>query len=201
MDVSQKLLKELSELNPIRELGEELVGPLYDKLCKDKEFAIRCLANEDYRVRMAAITACLHVWKFVRDESFLAACRSMATEDSHENARTHAINALGEAFRETKDGSWSEFLANIALETKNSSNVRFQAYWALREVQLGVHGDDLHQMLFGILKRVYDTHSLPLNVYEIEKRRLLEEQGLPDTAWDSADQIDLSFVRQYASGS
>jgi len=115
--------------------------------------------------------------------------------DPDARVRNVAIDSLGAAYRDTKDPDVSHLLADIVLRADLSKDLRLVAYWALREVQLGVTSEDLVKKGVRFAKLAYERPGgggVPVQV----KRTLLRNGRLPESVWDSAGEIDFDFVKR-----
>ena len=180
------------------EVCKELAGSLYDKLVQSKENAMAHLFDADHNVRKAAFYICDSVWKCSADIDFVNACRIIGVTDPDESVRVHAIGSYGKALQSSQDPAASQFLADLVKDRRISSGVREAAYWALREIQLGLTEEDNVTQLASLLKIALSKMSMNMTEEQV-KTTLLSHGRYPESIWDSADKIDWSFVEKYAS--
>lgn len=180
------------------EVWKDLAGPLYDELVQDKAFAFEHLVNPNGNIRIAAINIYGSLWNGSTDPAFVNACRQIAATDPDNSVRAHAISAFGQALRSSHDAVASRFLADVAKDCNSSEAVRIAAYWALREIQLGLTEEELIMRMIPLMKEA--LRRLPIGMTEQEvKHTILGAGRFPETLWHSADQIDWDFVDRYAS--
>jgi hypothetical protein len=185
-------------MNITQAVWKDFAGTLYDDLVRSKESCLKHLSNPDSNVRIAAIHVCDSHWNCSADATFLDACRKLATTDPHDAVRAHAIASLGKAMRSSQDFSTSRFLADLVKNPDSSEDVRKEAYWALREVQLGLTEEDAVKRTIALLRLAY--HELPIHGTEEDMRKVILGSGrYPQIDWDSVDQIDWDFVNRFAS--
>lgn len=179
------------------EILKELAGPHFGRLAHRKDVAMAYLNDEDPNVRIAAIRLCDRIWNCSDDPHFLDACRTIAAADPVVSVCVHAIDTLGRAFRATKNPGLSTYLVSIVKDDTRPDRVRKAAYFALREVQIGL--TEMEMVIRQIATTKSALRELPTAVNEERaKRALLCGGRLPEDLWDSADQIDWSFVDTFA---
>jgi hypothetical protein len=187
--------------DPRYQTPEELAGVHFSKLMQSKEAAMEFLSAEDYKLRLAAILVCESTWKCSAEPRVIAACRDIVVSDANDSFRICAIGGLGRALSGSKSINTSTLLANIILDSKNSNNLRINAYWSLREVQFGlsdISSDNVLKSLFGSVKAV--LHDLPDKFSENQVKSTLLAQGrIPEELWNTAEDIDWDFVAQFAT--
>src|SRR5262245_14773018 len=177
---------------------KDLAGPLYDELIESKAKAMARLLDPASSIRIAAINICDVVWHCLGEPVFVNTCRTIAAADPDDSVRVHAIGAFGRALRSSQDHPSSQFLANLVRNKESSEEVRMAAYWALREVQLGLTDEDCTGRSISLIKLA--SRRLQKGITpEQHKRLLLGGAGFPKAGWDSVDQIDWDFVDRYAS--
>ncbi len=180
------------------EVWRGLAGPLYDALVENREAAFLHIFNTDWKVRIAAIHVCQSAWQGSADRRFVDACRQLAGNDPNDLVRQVAIHSFGEALRSSKDVSACRFLAAIVNSALNSEQVRRAAYFALREVHLGLTEEDFVRSNAALMKEA--LHELPLGMSEEEVKRVVLCGGrFPGNVWDTAEKIDWDFVEQFAN--
>ena len=181
------------------DVWKDLAGSRYPDLVRTKEAALAHLFDSDSNVRIAAINICDSLWKCSADREFIAVCRKIADTDVDDSVRIHAASMLGKALRATKDSSASQFLAKIVKSDGSSTDLRRAAYWALREVQLGLIEEDNVKRSMSLIKLV--LHKQPIGMSEEQVNHSLFGSGhFSDIDWNAVDQIDWGFVNQYAAG-
>jgi hypothetical protein len=193
--IYDELEKQMSDAN---EVWKDLAGPAYLDMVRSKEAAFEHLFNPDSNVRIAAINICASRWECSGDAEFVNACRTLAAVDIDTSVRAHAISALGEAFRETRDSSISQFLADTITLHKKADELGTAAYWALREVQVGLTEEDLIKRSIAFMKDVIRkarVHGIESQVRDL----LVHPANLKEELWNSAEQIDWDFVDRYSS--
>ena len=180
------------------ETWRELAGPLYDELIRSKEAALSRLFAPERDVRIAAIHICQSTWQCSTDSRFLDSCRRLANTDPDDLVREHAASSLGMALCASQDRSTSQFLAALAKNGVTPQHVRMAAYWALREVQLGLTEEDLVRRSAALMKIA--MRRLPTGISEEDaKRTALCDGRFADGVWDTAEQIDWNFVDKFLS--
>lgn len=179
---------------------KELAGPHYEEMMRSKESALEYLSSPDYRVRIAAILVCQSTWNCGADSRVVEACRNTAASDADDHFRITAISLLGMALSSTKTPDASRFVANLVMASASSIDVRRTAYWALREIQFGIEDVDFDTFVKGTICTIKSIlHAYPGRFSEDDVRRAVTPQpGFPEDFWDSADEIDWDFVRQFA---
>lgn len=178
------------------QVWKELAGPHYGELILSKKAALAHLFSADRNVRIASIHICDQVWECSSDTEFVNACQRIAATDADDSVRVHAIEAFGRAFQSSQDPAASEFLAGIVRNRNSSEEVRKTAYWALREVQMGLSEEDTVKRTISLMKVA--IRKLPMGVTETQVKQLLLCGGrFPESTWDSADQIDWGFVNRF----
>lgn len=180
------------------EVWKDLAGSLYDELVQSEERAMAHLFDADRNLRIAAIDICHSVWNCSANVGFLNACQDVAAADPDDSVRTHALEIFGAALESSQDPSACQFLADLAKDGTNPEEVRRAAYWALREVQLGLTEEDNIKRLASAMKLA--LRRAPMGMAEQEvKRAVLCNGYFPEAVWDCADEIDWDFVDRYAS--
>jgi len=117
--------------------------------------------------------------------------------DTDDFVRAQAISCLGKSLESTQDHSTSQFLAHVTKDNRNSERVRKAAYWALRQIQIGLTEKDEIKRAISLAKEA--SHKLSDAMPEAKvKQALLGGGHFPGIDWDSVDQIDWEFVDQYA---
>ena len=125
-------------------------------------------------------------------------CRRLANTDPDDLLREHAASSLGTARCASQDRSTSQFLAALAKNGVTPQHVRMAAYWALREVQLGLTEEDLVRRSAALMKILMCI--LPTGISEEDaKRTALCDGRFADGVWDTAEQIDWNFVDKFLS--
>jgi hypothetical protein len=187
-----------AQLHLPEEIWKEMAGPVYSDLVQSKEKALANLFHADSNVRTAAIHICDSFWNYGQDIKFVNACRKIAAADPVETVRAHAILSFGKAYQSSKDLSASQFLADIVMDNGNSFGLRMAAYWALREIQIGLTEEDTVKRAFSLIK--LGVRKLAMGLSEEDaKTKLLGAGDFPRIDWDSVDQIDFDFVIRFAS--
>lgn len=170
-------------------------GDAYVGLVHSKDASISLMNDANPAVRITAISVCDLHWKCSGDQNFRATCQRLAMNDPDERVRNVAIDSLGAAYRDTKDPDVSHLLADTVLRADLSKDLRLVAYWALREVQLGVTSEDLVKKGIHFAKLLHERPGdggVPAQV----KHTLLRNGRLPESVWDSAGEIDFDFVKR-----
>ena len=112
--------------------------------------------------------------------------------------RVHAIDAFGRSFQTTQDASASQFVADLVKDSKSSEEVRRAAYWALRQIQLGLTDEEIVRRLVPLAKEVLRKN--PAGATEEQfKQTLLCGGRFPENVWNTSEQIDWDFVDRHAS--
>jgi hypothetical protein len=173
---------------------KDLAGPHYEAMMRNKEAAISYLSAPDYETRIAAILLCESTWGCGVDPRVLDACRQIAGSDGDDSVRCCAVSSLGRALNSTRSPDASQFLARIAKDPKNAMDLRITAYWALREVQLGLADSNSYSHVLYLAKSYIRQHPGRFTEDEVMSNLL---GSLPKSNWDLAGQIDLEFVNQF----
>ncbi len=106
----------------------------------------------------------------------------------------------GFIYRAAADESISRFLTDLLKDNGTPRRVRLAAYWALREVQLGLTEEDLVKRGICAVKPLLEKN-VKMEMSADEMRRALLCGGrYPDSFWDSAETIDWNFVGKFVSG-
>jgi hypothetical protein len=173
-------------------------GDAYPELVRSKDAAMAQMRHPDPKVRITAISMCDIHWKCSGESTFRAALQELVVNDPDESVRRTAIDSLGGAFRKTQDPVVSHLLADLAARADLSQELRRIAYWALREVQLGMTPLDLVKRRIRETKLLYDAQGAR-GVPAAVKRSLLRGGRVPKSVWESAGEIDLEFVNRVLS--
>ena len=192
-------------MDPNLQIWKKLAGSLFDKLAESAEHCLTHISDPDRDVRIAAIGMCSLTWER-SDKEFISACCQIAVTDPDHSVRTHAIGAIGRALRATRNEDVSHFLADLVKHEK-IEGVCLEAYWALREIQLGLNEEDVVRRVACMSKSMWrdvdirdaisNHFGLPVGNDPPFKRDFLG--GYPETVWDSSEQIDWEFVNRFAS--
>lgn len=187
------------QTDPRYQTPKDLAGPHYEDMMRSKEAAMEYLSATDPRVRLAAILICGTTWNCGADSRLVEACRSIADSDADDSFRVFAIESLGIALRSSKAPDASQLLANLVMNSANSMEVRTSAYWALRGIQFGLDDVDFDTFLKGTICRVKSIlRAYPGRFSEEDIRSKVTPQGrFPEGFWESAEEIDWDFVRQF----
>jgi len=180
---------------------KELAGSHYEEMTRSKEAAMAFLSTADLRICLGAIMVCEQNWQAAREPSVLEACRSLAVSNADDSIRLVALRVLGEALSSSRDRNASKFVAQIVLDSQNSTELRTGAYWVLREIQYGIGDVDFDTHMLGTIHTVKECLKLLPGKFSEEtvKSNLLPKGSFPDDFWDSANRIDWEFVhRVYA---
>jgi hypothetical protein len=176
---------------------EELAGDHYNEMMQSEVACLRYLVATDYRVRVAAILICESRWKCSSSIKLIEACCEIANSNTHDSIRICAIDVFGRALRGSKSPNAAQFLADLIYGCTNSANIRQAAYWALRDIQFGDADPDCYK---GIIReaKLY-LRSFPDRLSENQVRTNLLGRLLPESVWESAEEIDWEFVSQFRS--
>jgi hypothetical protein len=181
--------------NYAHEFWSEFAGIHYHKMMESKQAALALVFHPDRNVRIAAIQICDTVWNCTTDASYVEICRNVIKDDCDAVVRASAISAIGKAFRSSQSPEVSKFLSKFIAVDMDVIEVQSAAYWALREVQLGLLEEDLIKRAICAAKS-YES--------KLPSQRLLDEQRFalmggryPEEVWDSAGEIDWDFVNQF----
>jgi hypothetical protein len=173
-------------------------GDAYLDLVRSRDVSIALMQHPNPDVRITAISMCDLHWKCSNEPAFRAALQELVVNDPDESVQRTAIDSLGGAFRKTQDTVVSHLLANLAARGDLPEDFRRTAYWALREVQLGITPHDLVKRRICDTKFLYDAQG-GLEVPSAVKHSLLRGGRLPESVWESAGEIDLEFVNRVLS--
>jgi hypothetical protein len=179
-----------------QKLWKALAGPLYEELLRSKETAFAHIFDANDDIRIAAIQIFDSHWNGSMDVEFQTACREIATSDSSDSVRVSAIGSIGKAMQCSRDANVSRLLADITKGNSASDRVRHAAYWALREVQSGTCEKDVMLRLASCMK--FAMRAMSMTEDQI-KAAVPYPGDYAKNVWDSAEQIDWTFVNQYAS--
>ncbi|MFL5245219.1 MAG: HEAT repeat domain-containing protein, partial [Gemmataceae bacterium] len=149
-------------------------------------------------VRKAAIGICDIHWNCSSDMGFINACRELAGSDPDQSVRADAIRSLGKALESSRDPSASHFLANVVKDGDKSQEERAAAYWALREIHLGLTEQDNVKRSISLMKLALPRLEMGMTEEEV-KQTLLGRGQFAYIDWDSVDLIDWDFVNQFVS--
>ena len=187
--------------DPTFQTPKERAGPHYEEMMRSKEAALEYLSSPNYRVRLAAIMICQTTWNCGSVSELVEACREIAGSDADDSFRLCSIGSLRTVLSSSKAPDISRFLANLVMDSINSMEVRTCAYWALREIQFGIGDVDFDTFLKSVISTCVKPilFAYPERFSEDDVRRNLTPQpGFPEDFWDSAEEIDWDFVRQFA---
>ena len=187
-------------MKPTHDLWRELAGSVCDELLRSRESALVHLFDEEPNIQIAAINICDTFWNCSSSATFTDACRTLAATDPDDAVRIHAIEKYGKAFQSSHSPSASQFLADLICDKKNSEEVLQSAYWALRQVQLGLTEEDVVKRSICLAKSLVRKAQNATISEDQLKTTFLCGGRFSDTVWDFADQIDWEFVQQHASG-
>jgi hypothetical protein len=181
---------------------EELAGPNYNEMVLSKRAALACLSASDLRLRVAAIMICHFNWNCGTDPRVVEACRSIAESDADDSIRVCAVTLLGVIFDASKRLDISRFLANLVLCPTSSRELLTNAYWALRQVQFGLSDASFDNFIKGTIHMVRSQIRIRPGQLseEIVKAKITPKGCFPEGFWESADVLDLDFVRQFIEG-
>lgn len=179
--------------------AKTLAGPLYDDLVGSKEAALDALSAPEENLRLAAMLICDHIWKVGSDQRLFQACVQVVSSNVNDSMRICAMSVLGRAFQSSRSSDESRFLATIVHDDTIGSELRSVAYYALRQVQFGIAGSDFDDFLkatFFTVKSI--LRSYPMDISEERaKSALTSGSEAIQKLWDSAEEIDWSFVNQF----
>ncbi|MCE9561781.1 MAG: HEAT repeat domain-containing protein [Planctomycetes bacterium] len=181
-----------------QDIYKDLAGSSYPDLIQNKGAAFAYLSSPNRDLRVAAINVFATLWNKPIDPDFVNICRTIAASDPIAFVRIQAIEALGPVFQSSRDESISQFFANLVNDPTQSLEARQAAYWALREVQLGVLEVDQIKRLCSVMKLGLSEDPNFGTENEI-KRTLLCGGHFPESVWDSADEIEWDFVNQFVT--
>lgn len=183
--------------NPRFQTPSELAGAHIDVLMRSKDAAVKLLSASDLNLQLAAILICESTWKCGANAALIDACRKIITSSAADSYRISAIGVLGRALSSSKELDVSVSLANVILDCENSDDVRLDAYWALREVQLGISDPHFFRRMFYSVKSVLQDKSRE----ELEKVKsdLLIQGQIHESLWNSTNVIDWDFVHQFVA--
>lgn len=188
-----------NETDPRCQTAEELAGQLYNQMIRSKEATLACLSSSNYRIRIAAIRLCESFWKCGPDPQLIEACYSIAGSDAPDAFRMCGVYSLARILSSTKATAASRFLANLIMDSTNSTELRTTAYWALREIQFGLGDVDFDTFLKGMISGIKSIlGAYPGKFSEDKAKSEITPQGaFPEGFWESADDIDWDFVAQF----
>ena len=184
-------------MEPYERICKALAGSLFEDLIHNRQSALRNLHNSDEKVRLASIVICQLVWN-CSDGDFLAACQTLAAHDGNKDVRIQAIRSMGDSLTGKSESGPSTFLADLVMSDRTPSDLRLEAYWALRRIQLGDIEEDRMKRRICLIK----SESAQYSLHQIEdlKRGALPAEAQSGFLWDSAEAIDYEFVRRFATG-
>jgi hypothetical protein len=118
---------------------KELAGGHLDAMLRNQEKTIEYLANENPKLRQAAVQIAYRIWNITN--RLAGVYEKLAINDPDSSVRETAIGALGTCYRKTKDSRVGHLLASIARNEHLTASIRLTAFCSL----LRLHGNmDYH---------------------------------------------------------
>ena len=184
----------------------QAIGPLYGLMLQSQEMTFRNLSNSDSKIRQAALHLYSSQWKPTDTKQFSRTCRELAENDPDDDVRSFAIKLYGKSLAATRNSEALQFLATmVLLNSKNSEKVHHASYWALREVDVGCTSEEGINRSIAFFKRLLSDAKIHANSSELDRinadEQLLKDsfisEGDVEKLWNTADEIDIDYVKQF----